>query len=61
MTTVYIVHKGVTVGGAFFPPGAVIESLPEGTDAWLIECGAIEVIEAAEPQPKRRGRPRKGA
>lgn len=57
----FVVHKGVTIGDQFFPPGSTIKSLPEGTEAWLIECGAIEVQEAAQPQPKRRGRPRKGA
>lgn len=50
------VNKGVTIGGQFFPPGAELESVPKGAEAWLIECGAIEPLEAkAKPAAKKKG------
>jgi hypothetical protein len=49
----FVVHRGVTIGGEYFAPGAVLAQLPPGAEAWLIECGAVERVEA-EPKPAKK-------
>lgn len=50
------VHKGLTIGGQFFPAGSEVDTVPAESQAWLIECGAIEPLEVeAKPAAKKKG------
>lgn len=49
----FVVHRGVTIGGEFFPPGSVLEALPSGA-GWLVELGAVKEVETAEPKPAKK-------
>lgn len=49
----YVVHRGVTIGGDFFPPGSILEALHPDAD-WLVEVGALEEVETAEPKPAKK-------
>jgi len=50
----FVAHKGVEIGGEYFTPGMIIESVPEEAVAWLLECGAIEEVEAGEAKPAKK-------
>ena len=49
----FVVHRGVTIGGEFFPPDSVLEALPSGA-GWLVELGAVKEVETAEPKPAKK-------
>lgn len=56
--SLFLLHKGVEVAGVYLEPGATTDVIPEDAIAWLIECGAIEPVEAdAKPaKPKKGGK-----
>lgn len=52
----WVAHKGVEIAGEYFTPGQIIEDVPAGAVAWLVECGAIEEVETAvKPATKKKG------
>lgn len=51
----YVVHKGLEIGGEFFTPGQFVETVPADAVAWLVECGAIEPVTVEEqPAPTKK-------
>lgn len=49
----FVVHRGVTIGGEFFPPGSILETIPADA-GWLLEVGAVEEVETAENKPAKK-------
>lgn len=52
----YILHKGVEVAGLYLEPGQTVDVIPAEAIDWLIECGAIEAVQAdAKPAKTKKG------
>jgi hypothetical protein len=50
----YIVNKGLEIAGEYHTPGAIIENIPAEAVAWLVQCGAIEEVDAIEAKPAKK-------
>jgi hypothetical protein len=50
----YIVNRGLEIAGEYHTPGAIIENVPAEAVAWLLECGAIEQVEASEAKSAKK-------
>lgn len=52
----WVAHKGVEIAGEYYTPGQLIEDVPAEAVAWLLECQAIEAVDAAPAAaPKKKG------
>ena len=52
----FVIHKGVEVAGEFLTPGMLTDQIPAEAVGWLVECGAIEAVDAAPAAaPKKKG------
>lgn len=51
----YVAHKGIEIAGTYYTPGEIIKEVPAEAVAWLLECQAIEAVEAAPKPAKKKG------